>query len=232
MANTPEVRIQTSLLSGKEKKVLVWMAQRLPEWVSPDMMTWLGLAGACIAAAGYVLTNVNIFFLWVSSFGLVVNWFGDSLDGTLARVRNIQRPVYGFYIDHSVDGMTILIICVGAGLSPFISFVASMLILVGYLLLSVFTYINTFLKNEFKISFGKFGPTEMRLAIITINTLFFFIPADIFYVTIRKSTLNLLDIFAICIALILFTLYLVGFITEKRKYEKIDPPNPGPKKNK
>ncbi len=231
MANTPEVRIQTSLLSGKEKKVLVWMAQRLPEGVSPDMMTWLGLAGACIAGVGYVLTSVSISFLWVSSFGLVVNWFGDSLDGTLARVRNIQRPIYGFFIDHNVDGMTILIICVGAGLSPFISFAASMLILAGYLLLSVFTYINTFLKNEFKISFGKLGPTEMRLAIIMINTLFVFISTDLLHVTIQESTLNLLDIFAICIALILFTLYLVGFITEKRNYEKIDPPPPAPSKN-
>lgn len=231
MDDTQEVRIQTSLLSTKEKKVLVWMAKRLPAWVSPDLMTWLGLAGACIAGAAYVLTNVSILFLWVSSIGLVLNWFGDSLDGTLARVRNIQRPVYGFYIDHNVDGLTILIICVGAGLSPLISFSASMLILAGYYLLSIFTYINTFLKNEFKISYGKLGPTEMRLAIIIINTVFFFFPVDMYHITFHENTLNLLDIIAICIALILFGLYLTGFIMEKKTYGKMDPPPPPSGKN-
>jgi archaetidylinositol phosphate synthase len=175
-------------------------------------------------------TNVNVSFLWVSSIGLAVNWFGDSLDGTLSRVRNIQRPIYGFFIDHNVDGMTIIIICVGAGLSPFISFPASMMILAGYLLLSIFTYINTFLKNEFIISYSKLGPTEMRLAIIIINTLFFFIPAGIFHFTIDGVTLNLIDMIALCIALILFALYVKGFLSEKRNYGKMDPPHTAHKK--
>ena len=231
MAATPETRIQTSLLSRKEKKILVWMALRLPKWVNPDLLTWLGLAGACIAGVGYILTNFNVCFLWVSSFGLVLNWFGDSLDGTLARVRNIQRPMYGFFLDHNVDGMTVLIICVGAGFSPLISFSASMLILAGYFLLSIFTYINTFLKNEFKISYGKLGPTEMRLAIIFVNTLFVFLPVDVFQITIRGNTFNLLDIIAVCIALILFALYFGGFVMEKRKYEKMDPPPTVPNHN-
>ena len=137
------IRIQDSILNKMEKRVLVCLAKKLPKWVTSDHLTWLGLFGAIISAGGYFLSNWDVEFLWLSSLGFVVNWFGDSLDGTLARVRNAQRPIYGFYLDHNIDGLTVLIFCVGAGISPFISFSVAMLILSGYYLLSIFTYINT-----------------------------------------------------------------------------------------
>lgn len=97
------LRIQTSLINAAEKKILVWLAKRQPRWVTSDMLTVVGTLGALIVAIGFVLSNNNVQWLWLSSLGLVINWYGDSLDGTLARVFNCQRPVYGYYVDHTVD---------------------------------------------------------------------------------------------------------------------------------
>lgn len=224
MDNKDALRIQTSILSGMEKKVLVWIAKRLPKLMNSDHLTGIGLIGAFIAGGGYVLSNLEKEFLWLSSFGFIVNWFGDSLDGTLARVRNKQRPVYGFYVDHNVDAITVLIICIGAGVSPFVSFSVAMLVLVGYFLLCIFTYINTYLNGAFKISYSGLGPTELRLAIIFINSLFFFLPTENPPVVILGITLKFFDLFALGVALVLMVLYFYSFFAEKKAYEKTDPP--------
>ena len=89
------IRIQTSLLNGVEKKALVWMASRMPQWVTSDMLTWFGLFGSALCGLGFFLTHYSIYWLWLSCLGLVINWFGDSLDGSTARVRHTQRPLYG-----------------------------------------------------------------------------------------------------------------------------------------
>jgi len=224
MDNKDAVRIQTSILSRMEKKVLLWIAKRLPKLMNSDHLTGIGLTGAFIAGGGYVLSNWGKEFLWLSSFGFIVNWFGDSLDGTLARVRNKQRPVYGFYVDHNVDAITGLIICIGAGVSPFVSFSVAMLVLVGYFLLCIFTYINTYLKGAFKISYSGLGPTELRLVIILINSLFFFLPTENPPVVILGITLKFFDLFALGVALVLMILYFYYFFAEKKEYEKTDPP--------
>jgi len=224
--NKHEVRIQTSILNSIEKKVLIWMAKRMPKRINSDHLTEIGFVGALISSAGYILSNRSVEFLWLASLGMVVNWFGDSLDGTLARVRNAQRPIYGFYIDHNIDGLTILIICIGAGLSPFISFSTAMLILAGYLLLSVFTYINTYLKGEFKITYSKLGPTEFRLIVIIINTLFIYFPKWNQQFVFMGVTLKIFDAIGIVIALVLFIIYLIYFVKDKKKYEETDPLHP------
>jgi phosphatidylglycerophosphate synthase len=220
----PEVRIQTSILNHLEKKALVWMAQRIPRKINSDHLTVLGFMGALLSSAGYILSNFESNFLWLASLGLLVNWFGDSLDGTLARVRKAQRPTYGFFIDHTIDGLTIFVICVGAGLSPYINFAVAMLILAGYLLLSILTYINTYLKGEFKITYNKLGPTEFRLLVILINTLFIYYPTGTRNFVLDGVALSLFDIIGIVIAFILFIIYLVNFLIDKNKYAKIDPP--------
>ena len=219
----PEVRIQTSILNSLEKKALVWMALRIPRKINSDHLTVLGFIGALLSSAGYILSNFESNFLWLASFGLLVNWFGDSLDGTLARVRNAQRPIYGFFIDHSIDGLTVFAICVGAGLSPYINFAVAMLILAGYLLLSILTYINTYLKGEFKITYHKLGPTEFRLIVILINTLFIYYPAGIRNFVLDGVALSLFDVIGIVLAFVLFIIYLVNFLIDKDKYAKIDP---------
>ena len=126
------VRIQTSFLNAAEKKILVWLAVRQPKWMTSDILTLIGTVGSLIAAAGYVLSARNISFLWLSSLGFVINWYGDSLDGTLARVRNRQRPVYGYYIDHTVDCISEILIFTGIGLSCLMHFGLAMLILALY----------------------------------------------------------------------------------------------------
>jgi phosphatidylglycerophosphate synthase len=200
------------------------MAQRIPRKINSDHLTVLGFMGALLSSAGYILSNLESNFLWLASFGLLLNWFGDSLDGTLARVRKAQRPTYGFFIDHSIDGLTVFAICVGAGLSPYINFAVAMLILSGYLLLSILTYINTYLKGEFKITYNKLGPTEFRLLVILINTLFIYYPTGTRNFVFDGVALSLFDIIGIVIAFILFIIYLVNFLIDKNKYAKIDPP--------
>ena len=146
------VRIQTSILNAAEKKVLVWLAQRQPSWVTSDLLTWIGTLGAVVIAAGYILSARNINFLWLSSLGFLINWYGDSLDGTLARVRNTQRPIYGYYIDHTVDAICEVIIAIGIGLSGLVSLSLALMVIIGYLLLTINVSINAHLKKEFLLT--------------------------------------------------------------------------------
>ena len=222
--NRPEVRIQTSFLNAIEKKILIWMAERIPKGINSDHLTIIGFAGALISTAGYILSNWGNHFLWLASFGLVVNWFGDSLDGTLARVRSAQRPIYGFFIDHNVDALTILVICIGAGLSPFIKFSTALMVLAAYLIISIYTYINTYLIGEFKITYNKLGPTEFRLIVILINTIFIYFPLENQIVTIKEVTFSIFDATGIGVALILLIIYLISFFKDRDKFAKIDPP--------
>ena len=224
MADKPAVRVQKSILSKMEKKLLERIANRLSKRINPDHLTGIGLIGAFLAGGGYILSNFGKGFLWLSSLGFIVNWVGDSLDGTLARVRKIQRPTYGFYLDHNVDAITALVIAIGAGISPFFSFAVAMFILVGYFLLCIFTYINTYLKGSFKISYSGMGPTELRLVIIFLNCLFFFLPAKNPNIILLGITLKFFDLFALGIALVLMALYFYYFFALKKEYEKVDPP--------
>ena len=225
MNGKTEVRIQTSILNKMEKRILVAMANRMPSWITSDNLTVVGVIGALTTGVGYILSSWNLNFLWLASFGLILNWFGDSLDGTLARVRNAQRPIYGFYIDHNIDGLTITIMCIGAGLSPMIKFSTAMLILVGYLLLSIFTYINAYLKGEFRISYGNLGPTEFRLIVIIINTMFIYFPFKDMYLHIMKYEVGVYDAIGFGIAILLFLIFLISFFVFLRKYKQVDPPH-------
>ena len=211
MGKETSQRIQTSLLNAAEKKVLVWMAERLPGWVTSDMLTFLGVGGAVVCAVGFVLANFDVMWLWLSSLGLVINWFGDSLDGTLARVRNTQRPVYGFFIDHTLDAVTQCIMFVGAGLSPMFRLDVALLVLAGYLCLSVYTYIGAILKGEF------------RLIVILLNTLYMYTSWADNRFTLQGCEFGVFDAICFVVALILFAMYLVQFAKDKKVLAKQDP---------
>lgn len=226
MGNENSQRIQTSILNSLEKKALVWLAHRQPRWMTSDMLTYIGVLGAVICAAGFILANQNLNWLWLSSFGLFVNWYGDSLDGTLARVRNTQRPVYGFFIDHSLDAITICIMCIGAGLSPMFKLEIAMLVLAGYLVLSIYTYIGTILKGEFLLTYGNFGPTELRLIITLINTLFMYTNWPKLIYTIGGQALSVFDFMGLFIATFLFVAWLVQFVKDKKILSERDPLKP------
>lgn len=163
-------RTESFLLAAPEKRFLRWLARKLPSWILPDDMTALGVAAAIGVAVAYQLSNESLDWLWVASGLLVLQWIGDSLDGTLARVRGIERPTYGYYLDHLVDAIATAAIGIGLGLSPFMLLSVGTLIVVAYLILSINVYLESFAFNRFSIGYGKIGPTEIRLILIALNT--------------------------------------------------------------
>ncbi|HEY8581507.1 MAG TPA: CDP-alcohol phosphatidyltransferase family protein [Capillimicrobium sp.] len=158
------------LLAKAEKRALRAIAARLPRWVLPDDLTGLGVLAAIGICVSYQLSNDSTAWLWVASALLVVHWLGDSLDGTLARVREIQRPRYGYYLDHLVDAISTALIGLGLGLSPYMLLSVGAVVVVAYLILSINVYLESQALGRFSIGYGFFGPTEMRLILIALNT--------------------------------------------------------------
>jgi phosphatidylglycerophosphate synthase len=163
-------RSKEFLLARHEGRVLVWIARRLPAGVMPDHMTALGVLAAFGIAAAYLLSNGDKAWLWAASALLVVHWLGDSLDGTLARVRRAERPRYGYYLDHLVDAFATAAIGIGLGLSPYMLLAVGLAIVVAYLILSINTYLETHAFGTFTLGYGRLGPTEARLMLIGLNT--------------------------------------------------------------
>jgi archaetidylinositol phosphate synthase len=169
MSDTP--RSKQFLLAIPEARALQWIARRLPSRLKPDHLTALGVLASIGIAAAYVLSNGDRMWLWAASALLVVHWLGDSLDGTLARVRKAERPRYGFYLDHLVDAFATAAIGIGLGLSPYMLLAVGLAIVVAYLILSINTYLETHAFGVFTLGYGRFGPTEARLMLIGVNTL-------------------------------------------------------------
>ena len=165
------MREKKFLLAVPETRVLEWIARRLPGWLKPDHLTALGVVASIAIATAYVLSNGDKLWLWAASALLVVHWLGDSLDGTLARVRKSERPRYGYYLDHLVDAFATAAIGIGLGLSPYMLLSVGLAIVVAYLILSINTYLETHAFGVFTLGYGRFGPTEARLMLIAVNTL-------------------------------------------------------------
>ncbi len=158
-------------LARFEARILPKLAAALPSRVMPDHLTFLGLlASTCIGVA-YLLSNQDLAWLWAASGFLVIQWYGDSLDGTLARYRRIERPRYGFYLDHLTDAYSTLVIGLGLGFSPVMLLSVGLAIAIAYLLLSVNVYLETHVFGTFTLGHGTIGPTETRLILIALNTL-------------------------------------------------------------
>ncbi len=166
-------RIQGNMLAAAERRLLNWLCARLPSWVSPDGLTLTGFCGALTIFAGYALSLFQIEWLWLAIAGFVINWFGDSLDGSLARYRKIERPNYGYFIDHSMDALSNLIIVMGLGLTAFIRMDVAMFALGSYLLLSIHTFLAARVTGEFRLSYLAAGPTELRLILIAMSLAMF-----------------------------------------------------------
>jgi archaetidylinositol phosphate synthase len=186
------------LLARAEKRVLRAIAERLPRWILPNDLTALGVVAAVAICAAYQLSNDGRWWLWVASALLVVHWLGDSLDGTLARVRKIERPRYGYYLDHLVDALSTAAIGIGLGLSPFMLLSVGTLIVVAYLVLSINVYLESQALGRFSIGYGKVGPTEMRLLLIGLNTALA-LGLDL-RLTIGGTAVTALDAFGVAIA--------------------------------
>jgi phosphatidylglycerophosphate synthase len=163
------VRIQQSVLAAPEKRLLIWMAQRTPSWIHPDHLTVFGFLAQLMTGVSYALARSSQIGLIGAVLLLVLNWFGDSMDGTLARVRQQQRPRYGFYVDHMLDSIGALAMMAGLALSGYMNPFLAVGLLVMFLLLSIQSYLATYALGEFRMSFWSFGPTELRLFLIVGN---------------------------------------------------------------
>ena len=213
-------RVNDILLGSLERPALKWLSAHTPGWMTPDMLTAIGVLGAVIVFAGYWLSNINPIFLWLASLGFFINWYGDSLDGTLARFRQIQRPKYGFFVDHTVDSFNEALIFIGLGLSPFVHLEIALIALVGYLLMSVLVYVRTCVLGVFKISYGKLGPTEIRAIAVLANTLVFFGGNPVYH--LFSVSISLFDLFGIVIALLLFGIFIFSTLAQARELAEVD----------
>jgi archaetidylinositol phosphate synthase len=166
-------RVHGSFLAAAEKRALVWMAERMPAWVNPDHLTGLGFAAQIATGVCYALAAWDRRMLLAAIVCLAVNWFGDSLDGTLARVRQRQRPRYGFYVDHMIDSIGAVAMMGGLALSGYMHPVIAIGLLIAFLLLSIQSYLATYTLGEFHLSLWRFGPTELRVLLAAGNLALF-----------------------------------------------------------
>jgi archaetidylinositol phosphate synthase len=163
------LRLHHAVTAKAEKKLLIAMAQQLPRCINSDHLTALGLLSLVGAGASYWYASVSDVGLWLVIACLAINWFGDSLDGTVARVRDQQRPRYGFYVDHICDALGTIVLVAGMAASGYLSWAVAALLLVAYLTLCIEVYLATYAVREFRISFAGFGPTELRIVIAIGN---------------------------------------------------------------
>ena len=200
----PAPRINTSLTASLELRTLHWIAQHLPLWVTSDSLTALGLAAQLAAGLSYVLSRHHRYALLLVCVCVALNWFGDSLDGTLARLRNQQRPRYGFYVDHIVDILGALALMSGLALSGFLHWQTAIAMLLAFLLLAAESYLATYTLARFELSQGGFGPTEIRLLLIAGNLALLHSP----YVTFLGRHMLLFDLGGVIATLGMASMFL------------------------
>lgn len=213
-------RVNKIFLGPLERPAIAWLVKKMPAWVTPDHLTFFGLAASMLTGVSYYLTNFNKNYLWLAGAGFILNWFGDSLDGNLARFRKIERPKYGFFIDHTMDTISEVIIFIGIGLSPYVDLNLALLALVGYLCMANLVYITTSVQGEFKISYGYLGPTEARVIAIGANTIVYFMEnPQLFFLGFSISLYNLV---VIVITFLLFFFFVSTVIKEGINYDRRD----------
>lgn len=218
----PVKRVHGSWLANAERRLLIHMAERIPPAIGPDGLTVLGLSGAILTGAGFAASWISPYFLLLAASGLILNWFGDSLDGTLARVRGCERRQYGFFVDHAVDAAAQVFVFVGLGLSPLMRLDTACLLLVSYWLATLLTLIRTIATGIFQISYYGIGPTEIRIALLlyTLCNLVF----GLLSAPTSIGPISLIDIASIPIFLIVFLVFLAMIWIEARRLAAVDIP--------
>lgn len=209
------------LLGFLERPALNWLAVHMPAWVTPDTMTWLGILASLLIFVSYILTHLSPNFLWLASLGFILNWMGDSLDGTLARHRRIERPRYGFLVDHWVDAISTLLIFMGLGLSPYVDLTVASLGVIAYLLLSIMVYLITYVTGVFNIAYVSLGPTEIRVLAILLNTAMFFIGNPIINLPYFGPT-SFYTLFVAVMSLLMFIYFMVNTGIQARRLALLD----------
>lgn len=218
--NLKHKRVNDIFLGPLERPALAYLVKILPQWVTPDILTFTGLFACVLVFFAYYLSNFNEAFLWLASFGLLLNWFGDSLDGTLARYRKIERPRFGFFIDHTMDALGVVLIMLGMGLSPYTHFYVAVFPLIAYLMMEVQAVSALYTNNIFKISYGKLGPTEARAIAIVLNTVLYFVASPA--VRLFGRSFMIMDILLVAIAALIFGIFIYSVNKVGRRLSKIE----------
>jgi phosphatidylglycerophosphate synthase len=226
-------RVNQSVLGALERPTLAWLAQHMPPGVKPDHLTLLGFSGAMLTGVGFVLSRWSINWLWLANLGLAANWLGDSTDGTLARYRKIERPRYGFFIDHTSDMFSQVVIFIAIGVSPCAHFAVSCLGLIAFLMAFIYTMIGTHVRQRMRITYFGFGPTEIRALLFVGNLLVLeFGVLDVRSVSPYLSRFAFVSVHDVVIsAMACIGVMLIAFVAfrEMRALGAEDPPH-GPKK--
>src|SRR5277367_1860376 len=209
----PAIRLQQSLVAAVEKRTLIWLAERTPRRINSDHLTLMGFTAQCLAGVCYALARWNRYALLLGIGFLALNWLGDSLDGTLARVRNCQRPRYGFYVDHVIDSFGALFLISGLALSTYVNPWIACAMLISFLLLSIETYLATYTIGTFRLSFARFGPTELRILLALANAALWFSP----HATVPGFHLRLLDFGGLIGSCAMFLMAIVSAILHTRE---------------
>ena len=212
--------INTGITAKAEEKAKEWICPRIPAWVNSDMLTVLGFLSSFIIATGFIFGFSNRWYLILVIVGLILNWFGDSFDGSIARYRKKTRPNYGYYIDHVVDGLVVLILGLGLGLSGFFKIEIALAFVIMYLILMIHVELITYVQNEFKYSFGLVGPTEIRIIGILLTIVMFFLPVK--YFDILGYTLTQYDFFASFAVVVMGMINLFNILSKAIELDKID----------
>jgi phosphatidylglycerophosphate synthase len=217
---TKHERVIDTITGRLERKALHGLASRLPAWVTPDMLTGVSLFSALVTAVSYAFSGQFSWLLWVACAGFVINWFGDSLDGTLARYRHIERPRYGYFLDHSVDAINETLIFLGIGFSGYVRMDIALVALVGYLLVSLYTALSIYVTGQFKISYAYLGPTEIRLIAI-LASIGAYIDGSRF-VALPFGNFSFFELITLGLIILFFSAFLLSTIGQIVRLSRVD----------
>jgi phosphatidylglycerophosphate synthase len=220
--NNPLARSNQGWLAIPEQWLIAWIAPRLPRWMSPDVLTALGFVSAIAAFAAYLLSASNPAWLWVVNAALIVNWFGDSLDGAVARRRGIERPRYGFFLDQSIDVLSQFLFAVGLGLSGFVRLDIAAIGLATYLMMTAQSLLRAEVSRTFHLASAGFGLTEVRCLFLALNVAFYVkppVPLDI-----AGTSLGYGDMLGIAWIIANLGLYVMGMIGQLGRLSQDEPP--------
>jgi phosphatidylglycerophosphate synthase len=217
-----DLRVNASLLASYERRVLRAIAARLPGWCTPNGMTLFGVFGGFVVILGYTLSRQHLAWLWLANLGLVIHWAGDSLDGTLARFRGIERPRYGFYLDQVIDALGNVMIALGVGISEEARLDIALFVLATFHMLSIQVYVRAIVDREFHLAVGRLGPTEMRLGIMAMNIGIMLFGAPRF-IAVYGQPFTWCDLLMLATGIGLLALYVLQMRRHLARFAREDP---------
>lgn len=212
--------INTAITAKAEEKAKEIICPRIPKWISPDHLTFIGIIGIVIVSIGFILGYLNRYYLGLVPLGLIINWFGDSFDGSIARYRKRTRPNYGYYIDKMVDAIVMIVFGLGLGLSGFVKIEIAILLTAIYLAMMINVDLLVYVKGEAKNSFGWFGPTEIRIIGIIISAVMFFIPVKSY--DIYGYLVTQYDIVVLVLSVLMFLILISEIVKNGIRLNKED----------